>query len=78
MMTHAELMSDPIYAMQSALADAAKLVGQQHLRIAVLEELLVRCADLLDRYADMDDGDYGEPEPNAAMRLLSAINEEIT
>lgn len=77
-MTNEQLMSDPIYALQSSMTDAAKLLGQQRLRIAVLEELLARCATFLDGYSDVNDGDYGQPEPNAAMRLLSAINEQIS
>lgn len=76
-MSNADLIASPTYALQSSLTDAAKLIGQQRLRILVLEELLVRCAEFLDGYSDVNDGDYGEPEPNAAMRLLSQINEEI-
>ena len=64
--------------LHSSLDDAATLIGKQRQRIAVLEELLERCAEFLDDYSDVNDGDYGEPEPNKAMRLLSAINEEIT
>jgi hypothetical protein len=67
-----------IAALQLSLDDAAKLLGEQRKRIAVLEELLDRCAEFLDGYSDVNDGDYGVPEPNAAMRLLSAINEELT
>ena len=60
-----------------ALEEAADLLGKQNLQIAVLEELLERCAEFLDGYSDVNDGDDGVPEPNAAMRLLSDINEEI-
>ena len=73
-----DLTSDRVETLHSLLDDAAKKVGEQRLRILVLEELLERCAEFLDSYSDVVDGDYGEPEPNNAMRLLTAINEEIT
>lgn len=46
-------------------------------RIAVLEDLLDRCAEFIEGQVDVVDGDYGEPEPNKAMRLMSAIREEV-
>jgi hypothetical protein len=67
-----------IETISASLDDAAKLIGQQRLRIHELIELLHRCAEFIDGYSDVVDGDYGEPEPNKAMRLLSKINEEIT
>ena len=42
--------------------------------IAELEYLLEQCAEFLEPYVDVVDGDYGEPEPNKAMSLLSEIN----
>ena len=41
--------------------------------LAVLDEV----ADYLDRYADVVDGDDGQPEPNYAMRLLTAVQNVI-
>lgn len=38
--------------------------------LALLEEV----AEYLDRYADVVDGDDGQPEANDAMRLLSDVN----
>ena len=67
-----------IEAISASLDDAAKLIGQQRLRIKKLEALLVACAEFIEPYADVSDGAYGEPVPNAAMALLSEINEEIT
>lgn len=46
-------------------------------RIAVLEDLLERCAEFIDGYVDVVDGDYGQPEPNKAMRLMAEIREEV-
>lgn len=46
-------------------------------RVVILEDLLDQCAEFLDGYVDVVDGDYGEPEPNEAMRLVSAIREEV-
>ena len=66
------------YATQSSLTDAAQLIGEQRLRIMKLEVLLVACADFIAPYSDVSDGAYGVPVPNAAMALLSEINEEIT
>jgi len=42
--------------------------------IAELEALLEQCAEFLESYSDVVDGDYGVPEPNRAMSLLSEIN----
>ena len=41
--------------------------------LAMLEEV----ADYLDRYADVIDGDDGQPEANDAMRLLTAVTDVI-
>ena len=41
--------------------------------LAALEE----CAEYLDRYADVKDGDYGQPEANDALRLLTQVNAVI-
>jgi hypothetical protein len=38
--------------------------------LALLEEV----AEYLDRYADVVDGDDGQPEANDALRLLSDVN----
>jgi len=70
--------TDRVETLHSLLDDAAKKVGEQRLRILVLEELLERCAEFIEPYVDVVDGDYGDPVPNAAMSLLSEINGEIT
>lgn len=44
-------------------------------RIAILEDLLDRAVEFADGYVDVVDGDYGQPEPNEAMRLVAAIRE---
>jgi hypothetical protein len=77
-LTKHDLTLERVETLHSLLDDAAKKVGEQRLRILVLEELLERCAEFLDGYSDVVDGDYGEPEPNKAMRLFTEINEEIT
>jgi hypothetical protein len=41
--------------------------------LAALEE----CAEFLDGYVDVVDGDYGVPEPNAAMRLMQTVKDAI-
>lgn len=46
-------------------------------RVVILEDLLERCAEFLDGYVDVVDGDYGQPEPNKAMRLVSEIREVV-
>ncbi len=46
-------------------------------RAAILEDLLDRCAEFIDGQVDVQDGDYGEPEPNKAMRLMTAIREVV-
>jgi hypothetical protein len=67
------------YGASSDLAsDAAKHIGQQRIRIKKLEAILADCAAFLETYSDVSDGNDGIPVPNAAMALLSEINEEIT
>lgn len=46
-------------------------------RVAILEDLLERCAEFIDGYVDFVDGDYGQPEPNKAMRLVSEIRDAL-
>jgi hypothetical protein len=72
-----DLTEDRVETLHSLLDDAAKKVGQQRLRIKKLEALLADCVEFLEPYSDVYDGAYGEPIPNAAMNLLSAIKEEI-
>ena len=69
---------DRVSMLHSLLNDAAKKVGQQRKTIHELIDLLGRCAEFIEPYSDVSDGAYGEPVPNAAMSLLSAINEEIS
>ena len=73
-----DLTLERVTTLHSLLDDAAKKVGEQRLRIKKLEALLAECAEFIEPYADVSDGAYGEPAPNAAMALLSEINEEIT
>jgi len=77
-LTKHDLTPQRVATLHSLLDDAAKKVGEQRQRIDKLEELLERCAEFLDGYSDVVDGDYGQPEPNKAMSLLSSIREEIT
>ena len=77
-LTKHDLTPERVEALHSLLDDAAQRVGKQRLRIKKLEALLVACAEFIEPYADVSDGAYGDPVPNAAMALLSEINEEIT
>lgn len=40
-------------------------------------EVLQRCAELLDDYQDVNDGDDGQPRPNRAMSLLQDVEAVI-
>ena len=73
-----DLTLERVTTLHSLLDDAAQKVGKQRLRIKKLEALLVACAEFIEPYSDVSDGAYGDPVPNAAMSLLSEINEEIT
>ena len=68
---------DRVTMLRELLDMAAQQIGEKRYRILELEELLERCADVLDSYSDVIDGDYGIPEPNKAMALLSEIRKEI-
>ena len=72
-----DITEDRVATLRSLLDDAAMKVGQQRLRIKKLEALLADCVEFLEPYSDVYDGAYGEPIPNAAMNLLSAIKEQI-
>ena len=76
-MNAADTTEDRVAMLHGLLNDAATKVGQQRKMIHELIDLLGRCAEFIEPYADVVDGAYGEPAPNAAMSLLSAINEEI-
>jgi len=68
---------DRVTMLRELLDMAAQQIGEKRYRILELEELLERCAEFLDGYSDVVDGDYGIPEPNKAMILLSKINKAI-
>ena len=76
-LTKHDLTPERVETLHSLLDDAARKVGDQRLRIKKLEALLADCAEFIEPYADVSDGAYGEPVPNAAMSLLSEINEAI-
>lgn len=42
-----------------------------------LRSVLQECHDFVDKYADVVDGDDGQPEPNEAMSLLGLINDAL-
>ena len=77
-MSNVQVIEEHITQLHSMLDDAALKVGQQRLRIKKLEALLVACAEFIEPYADVSDGAYGDPVPNAAMSLVSEINEAIS
>ena len=76
-MNRHDLTTERVAMLHSLLDDAAKKVGEQRLRIKELEALLVACAEFIEPYADVSNGAYGDPVPNAAMSLVSEINEAI-
>jgi hypothetical protein len=45
--------------------------------IEVLTEALLDCADYFDNRADVIDGDYGIPEANKEMQMLSLIAQAL-
>jgi len=51
----------------------ARLIAAAPEMLAMLQEV----ADYLDRYADVVDGDDGQPEANEAMWLLTAVTDLI-
>lgn len=57
----------------SACVNAMAGVDDPIAMMAEIEDVLTRVAEHLDRYSDVNDGDYGEPEANKEMLLLSAI-----
>jgi hypothetical protein len=51
----------------------ARLIAAAPEMLAMLQEV----ADYLDRYADVIDGDDGQPEANEALRLLAYVDDII-
>lgn len=45
-------------------------------RIDVID-LLERCAEFLDNYVDVNDGEDGQPRPNRAMQLATDVEAAI-
>ncbi len=78
MMITAEQLQTKLYDAAALIDQQRNLIDMQNDRIKKLEALLADCAEFLEPYSDVVDGSYGEPSPNAAMSLLSSINEEIT
>ncbi len=68
---------DPVSFYYDDIVAAIAQILKQAKSIKKLEALLADCAEFIEPYSDVSDGAYGEPVPNAAMSLLSAINEEI-
>lgn len=46
-------------------------------KIERLEAALSQCEEYFDNRADVKDGDYGAPEPNTEMRLLTEVREAL-
>ncbi len=59
---------------QAANAMLAERLIADRARIARMEADLLECREFLEGYSDVVDGDYGEPEPNRAMQLVTMIN----
>lgn len=77
--------------METSFSDS-KVLGKFHPEVAPVqsEELksayqeieklkadLLECREFIEPYVDVVDGDYGEPAPNKAMRLVSMIDESL-
>ncbi len=65
------------YGLSPAEICAAKALNKMQREIDLLTEVLADCREFVDNYVDVEDGDYGEPKPNKAMRLLQQIDEAL-
>ncbi len=59
---------------QPAQSEELKAAYQE---IEKLKADLLECREFIEPHVDVVDGDYGEPAPNKAMRLVSMIDESI-
>lgn len=59
--------TDALCAAMKALVDADALTAE-------LLDALTGARDFIDRFADVRDGDYGVPEPNAAMQFVAELD----
>jgi len=46
-------------------------------KIEHLKDVLSEVRDLIEGYVDVEDGDYGVPNPNKAMRAVQLIDEVL-
>jgi hypothetical protein len=58
---------------EAFLAQQAMEVDELNITIAGLVEVLEECEQFIDNFVDVEDGDYGIPKPNKAMRLMFDI-----
>jgi hypothetical protein len=72
--TLGKFLDQPNPGWQTAHSEELKAAYQ---RIATLESDLIECREYLEDHVDVVDGDYGEPAPNKAMRLVSMIDESL-
>lgn len=54
------------------------LIDQLRAKNARMRSALLQCEDYFDGRADVVDGSYGEPAPNAEMQLLTEIREALS
>ncbi len=59
------------------MTEQAQILVALVARCVRLEADLVECFEYLETQMDVIDGDYGEPAPNKAMRLVSMIDETL-
>jgi hypothetical protein len=76
-MTTEQWKLDRITQLEHNNNDAAARIMKLEKRIKTLEADLEECREYLEQHMDTVDGDYGEPAPNKAMRLVSMIDESL-
>jgi len=60
-----------------SLDDANRRIERIEQREAETAEALEACEAYFDNRSDMSDGDYGQPEPNEEMRLLTMVRASL-
>lgn len=72
-----EKFMDDVAFIGRELDNRASELRAAYERIKELEADLLECREYIEDHVDVVDGDYGEPAPNKAMRLVSMIDESL-
>ncbi len=72
-----DLVYEQLWLTQQILKARAEEIKCAYAEIESLKADLAECREFLEPFVDVIDGDYGEPAPNKAMRLVTMIDASL-